>query len=85
MTQTAVDWLVNELPQIDWSDPYWKLILEETKIMEKEQILEAASNESIFKIVEYWLTEEKSNLSLFEWRLKIKTHAERYYNETYGE
>ena len=85
MAQTAVDWLVNELPQIDWSDPYWKLILEETKIMEKEQILEAASNESIFKIVEYWLTEEKSNLSLFEWRLKIKTHVERYYNETYGE
>jgi hypothetical protein len=40
--QTAVDWLVNELPQVDWSDPYYKLILEEAKEMEKKQKLEYA-------------------------------------------
>ena len=38
MTQTAIDWLVNELPTIDWEDPYYKAKLEEAKAMEKDQI-----------------------------------------------
>jgi hypothetical protein len=41
--QTAVEWLANELPQPDWSDPFWKLKLEQAKAMEKEQIIKAAS------------------------------------------
>jgi hypothetical protein len=41
--QTAVEWLANELPQPDWSDPFWKLKLEQAIEMEKEQIIKAAS------------------------------------------
>jgi hypothetical protein len=39
MKQTAVEWLVNEMPVIDWQDPYWKIKLEKAKAMEKEQKL----------------------------------------------
>lgn len=41
MKQTAVEWLVSELPTIDWNDPYYKAKLEEAKAMEKEQVKEA--------------------------------------------
>ena len=41
MSQTAIDWLVSELPTIDWSDPYYKAKLEEAKAMEKEIIIDA--------------------------------------------
>jgi len=37
MKQTAVEWLVNEIPVIDWTDPYWKVKLEQAKEMEKDQ------------------------------------------------
>jgi hypothetical protein len=37
MKQTAVEWLVNEIPVIDWTDPYWKVKIDQAKEMEKEQ------------------------------------------------
>jgi hypothetical protein len=37
MKQTAVEWLVNEIPVIDWTDPYWKVKFEQAKEMEKDQ------------------------------------------------
>lgn len=39
--KTAIDWLVSELPTIDWDDPYYKAKLEEAKEMEKQQIMKA--------------------------------------------
>ena len=36
--KTAVEWLVEEMPVIDWQDPYWKIKLQQAKAMEKEQI-----------------------------------------------
>jgi hypothetical protein len=39
--KTAVEWLINEMPVIDWKDPYWKIKLEKAKEMEKEQMLNA--------------------------------------------
>jgi hypothetical protein len=39
--QTAVEWLVNEMPVIDWADPYWKVKLDKAKEMEKQQIIDA--------------------------------------------
>jgi hypothetical protein len=39
--QTAVEWLANEMPVIDWKVPYWKIKLEKAKEMEKEQMLNA--------------------------------------------
>lgn len=37
--QTAVQWLVEQLPQIDWDDPFYVGLLQEAKAMEKEQII----------------------------------------------
>jgi hypothetical protein len=37
MKQTAIDWLVSELPTIDWTDPFYLAKLREAKKMEKEQ------------------------------------------------
>ena len=41
MKQTAVEWLINEMPIIDWTDPYWKRKLNIAKEMEKQQIIDA--------------------------------------------
>jgi hypothetical protein len=42
MKQTAVEWLANEMPVIDWKVPYWKIKLEQAKEMEKEQMVDFA-------------------------------------------
>jgi endo-alpha-1,4-polygalactosaminidase (GH114 family) len=42
MKKTAVEWLVNEIPVIDWTDPYWKVKLEQAKEMEKKEKIEFA-------------------------------------------
>jgi hypothetical protein len=39
--KTAVEWLINEMPVIDWQDPYWKIKLDKAKEMEKENIMDA--------------------------------------------
>ena len=39
--KTAIDWLVSELPTIDWDDPYYRDKLEQAKAMEKEVIMVA--------------------------------------------
>jgi len=38
MKQTAVDWLINQLPNIDWIDPWYRDKLSQAKAMEKEQM-----------------------------------------------
>jgi hypothetical protein len=40
MKQTAVEWLVNEMPVMDWQDPYWKIKLDKAKAMEQEQMID---------------------------------------------
>ena len=68
MKQTAVDWLVNEIPVIDWTDPYWKVKFEQAKEMEKEQIIEAWNiRAKIDGVLTY--TDNRT--------------AEQYYKETY--
>lgn len=34
---TAVEWLVNEIPSIDWENSYWRNRFEQAKEMEKQQ------------------------------------------------
>jgi hypothetical protein len=41
MKQTAVEWLQNEIPSIDWENSYWKNRFQQAKEMEKQQIGEA--------------------------------------------
>ena len=39
--KTAVECLVEQLPQIDWDDPFYRGVLQEAKAIEKEQIKNA--------------------------------------------
>lgn len=41
--QTAVDFIIENLPQIDWDDPFYVGLLQEAKAMEKEQQYKCAS------------------------------------------
>jgi hypothetical protein len=41
MTQTAIEWLINELPTVNWDDPYYREKLKQAKEMEQNQIEEA--------------------------------------------
>ena len=44
MKQTAVEWLMQQLPTIDKYDPYYQDLFTQAKAMEKEQIFEAWDN-----------------------------------------
>jgi hypothetical protein len=35
--KTAVEWLVSEIPSIDWENSYWRNRIEVAKDMEKQQ------------------------------------------------
>jgi hypothetical protein len=35
--QTAVDFIIENLPQIDWDDPFYIGLLQQAKAMQKEQ------------------------------------------------
>lgn len=67
--KTAVDFLVNALPQIDWDDPYYRGILQESKQIEYSQhdntwcdaIVEISMLKSEKKFKEYYL--EKYGIS----------------------
>jgi hypothetical protein len=69
---TAVEWLVNEMPVIDWTDPYWKIKLEKAKEIEKQQIIDAYEQGSEDG---YWHPENGYS-NKFE-------SAEQYYKETF--
>jgi hypothetical protein len=66
--QTAVEWLANEMPVIDWADPYWKIKLEKAKAMEKEQIIDSFG---------VGCQVESTRL------IGYHKMAEQYYNETF--
>jgi len=44
MKQTAVEWLVKNIPNIFWEDDYWADLFEQAKEMEKQQIIDARDN-----------------------------------------
>jgi hypothetical protein len=69
MKQTAVEWLLTYLPQIDYGgDPYYRDIIQEAKEMEKQQVIDA-----------YIKGNYKSNRDMY-WKVKS---AEEYYSETF--
>lgn len=43
-TQTAVNWFVEQLPQIDWDDPFYVGLLQEANKMFEKQIKDAYWN-----------------------------------------
>jgi acyl-CoA reductase-like NAD-dependent aldehyde dehydrogenase len=68
MKQTAVEWLLEQLPTIDKYDPYYADIINQAKKMEKEQMKSACIR------TEY---EDKA------WQKLMEKQFEQYYNETY--
>lgn len=43
---SAVDWLANELPTIDWSDPHYREVLSKAKAMEQGALKDATQKDS---------------------------------------
>ena len=66
---TAIEWLANRLPSIDFEDdPYYRDLFKEAKEMERQQIVMAFWNSK------HSLCDENTNLLYL---------AEEYYNETF--
>lgn len=55
--QTAVEWLVEQLPQIDWDDPFYRGMLQEANRMLEKQILKSyanGSNDRLHDFIKYY-------------------------------
>lgn len=48
MKQTAVEWLMQQLPIIDKNDPYYQDLFQQAKEMERQQIMSAFTQGDIF-------------------------------------
>ncbi len=75
MKQTAVEWLMQQLPTIDKYDPYYQNLFTQAKAMEKEQI------EDFFNAgVRYG----SGSVMSTEWGEDTEEYNfEQYYNETF--
>lgn len=67
MKETAVQMLISRLPNIDWTDPYYRDILNEAVDKEREQIIDAAQ----------WMPFPFDGIEF------LPELANQYYNETY--
>jgi hypothetical protein len=67
--QTAIEWLVNEIPNIDWENSYWRNKIEQAKEMEKQEHSETWDNSLIENKGDNYIGKEKS--------------FEEYYNENF--
>jgi len=63
MKQTAVEWLANEMPVIDWKVPYWKIKLEKAKEMENEQM------------IDWYATGQADTVNMYEQHLNKNSNA----------
>ena len=77
---TAVEWLINEMPVIDWQDPYWKIKSEKAKEMEKEQKKQLV----IFFYIDLKMKNNKLpyGMKYLNKLSKLEEEAEQYYNKT---
>lgn len=71
MNQTAVEWLMEQLPTIDKYDSYYQNLFMQAKAMEKHQIVEAVD----CCLSSIQLSEDKNSF--------IALSAEQYYNERF--
>jgi hypothetical protein len=69
MKQSAVEWLVNEIPSIDWENSYWRNRFYQAKEMEKQQIMESYKDST-------------SQFSV-DARIDYPKSSEQYYNEQF--
>ena len=82
MKQTAVEWLVNEMPVIDWQVPYWKIKLDKAKAMERKLI-----KDSCTMAIMQWHEWDKTNyLDKYDHKIEgAEIWSEDYVKELYGE
>ena len=79
-TQTAVEYLVSELPSIDWENSYWQVRLEKAKEMENQQ--QVYSAEEVLKILLNCPTNtEKETIEWFKQFSKENEQKKDYYAE----
>jgi len=78
---TAVEWLINEMPVIDWQDPYWKIKSEKAKEMESEQKKQLV----IFFYIDLKMKNNKLpyGMKYLNKLSKLEEEAEQYYNKTF--
>jgi len=78
---SAVEWLINEMPVIDWKDPYWKIKSEKAKEMEKEQKKQLV----IFFYIDLKMKNNKLpyGMQYLNKLSKLEEEAEEYYNKTF--
>ena len=71
LDETAIEWFANQLPNIDFNDPYYKKILKNGKKIEKNNI-----DNKVIHFAE-WLTKKHTTtlIDLYE------HFEEEYYNE----
>lgn len=67
--QTAVELMAEQLPQVDWSDPFYAELLKKIKQMEKEQIEKA-----------WWAGHDERDANHM---IYPSEDCNQYYNETY--
>ena len=73
--QTAVEWLMQQLPTIDKYDPYYQNLFTQAKEMEKEQMCEFSFN---------FYYDFSNQLGVpFNLISENRINAEQYYNETF--
>lgn len=71
--KTAVEWLVKEIPSIDWENSYWKNRIEQAKELEKQQIIEFTSDFI-----------DKHTFGDYDGNVQKNKSVEWYYNETFN-
>lgn len=83
MKQTSVEWLVNEIPSIDWENSYWKNRIQQAKELEKQQIINCCidtTQDCFISMMSY----VNQNISFTEEDLENqRKEAEQYYTKTY--
>ena len=74
--QTAVEWLLDRIADVDLTEKLWENIKHQAKEMEKEQIINTWS--------EATAPQHEIGLSDASYVIAQIKKAEQYYNETYG-
>jgi hypothetical protein len=74
--QTAVEWLLDRIEDVDLSEKLWENVKQQAKEMEKEQIVNTWS--------EATAPQHEIGLSDASYVIAQIKKAEQYYNETYG-
>ena len=77
---TAVEWLIESLPQIDWEHPHYGQLVEQAKEMEKWQMLECWEEGQLDRKIEI-MPHGGSALILPS---DPEEGFDLYYNQTYG-